>query len=100
MKEHGIYVGNSGDRPIVRGNIAWGNQVCGIHMNGDVSQGGDGIISGALVENNVIFDNGRKGGSGINCDGVRTLSFAIMYFTAIMAAAFRSTVLTARRTEE
>ncbi len=34
--EHGIYVSNSGD----------------------ISMGGDGIISGALVEANVIWDNG------------------------------------------
>lgn len=71
LKEHGIYVSNSGDRPIIRGNVSWGNRGCGIHMNGDLSQGGDGIISQALVESNVIFDNGRGGGSGINCDGVQ-----------------------------
>jgi hypothetical protein len=40
-------------------------------MNGDVSEGGDGIITGALVERNVIHDNGAGGGSGINCDGVQ-----------------------------
>jgi hypothetical protein len=33
--------------------------------------GGDGIISHALVEGNVIYNNGRAGGSGINCDGVQ-----------------------------
>jgi hypothetical protein len=45
-------------------------------MNGDLSQGGDGIISGALVENNVIYDNGAPfGGSGINCDGVQNSRF-------------------------
>ncbi len=76
VKQHGIYVGNSGDRPIIRGNIAWGNRQCGIHMNGDLSQGGEGIISGARVENNIIFDNGRGGGSGINCDGVQDSVFA------------------------
>ena len=70
-KEHGIYVSNSGDRPIIRGNTSRGNRVCGIHLNGDASQGGDGIISGARIENNVIADNGRGGGSGINCDGVQ-----------------------------
>src|SRR5438445_3752148 len=69
--EHGIYVGNSGDRPVIRGNVVWGNHASGIHMNGDVSQGGDGIISGALVEGNIIYDNGLGGGSGINCDGVQ-----------------------------
>jgi parallel beta-helix repeat protein len=69
--EHGIYVSNSGDRPIVRHNKVWGNRGNGIHLNGDESQGGDGIISGALVEGNVIFGNGTGGGSGINADGVQ-----------------------------
>ena len=69
--EHGIYVSNSGDRPVIRTNVSWGNYANGIHMNGDVSQGGDGVISNALVERNVIYENGRGGGSGINCDGVR-----------------------------
>jgi len=73
--EHGIYVGNSGDRPVIRRNIVWGNRANGIHMNGDVSQGGDGIISGALVEANTIYDNGLGGGSGINCDGVQSSVF-------------------------
>ncbi|MGH7344058.1 MAG: right-handed parallel beta-helix repeat-containing protein, partial [Candidatus Rokuibacteriota bacterium] len=70
--EHGIYVSNSGDRPVIRRNVVWGNRANGIHMNGDLSQGGDGIISGALVEANVIYDNGVGGGSGINCDGVQS----------------------------
>jgi hypothetical protein len=68
--EHGIYVSNSGDRPIVRRNLVYGNHANGIHMNGDESQGGDGIISDALVERNVIHGNGAGGGSGINMDGV------------------------------
>jgi parallel beta-helix repeat protein len=75
QKEHGIYVSNSGDRPIVRANTTWGNWHCGIHMNGDLSQGGDGIISHAVVESNVIFENGKGGGSGINCDGVQNSKF-------------------------
>lgn len=75
--EHGIYVSNSGDRPVIRGNTTWNNHGSGIHMNGDVSQGGDGIISGALVSRNRIYDNaanlgaGFGGGSGINMDGVQ-----------------------------
>ncbi|MBC7855303.1 MAG: right-handed parallel beta-helix repeat-containing protein [Pirellulaceae bacterium] len=73
--EHGIYVSNSGDRPVIRNNMIWGNRANGIHMNGDVSQGGDGIISGALVEGNVIYDNGLGGGSGINADGVQNSRF-------------------------
>jgi hypothetical protein len=44
-------------------------------MNGDVSQGGVGIITHALVENNIIYNNGRTGGSGINCDGVQNSRF-------------------------
>ena len=73
--EHGIYVSNSGDRPVIRNNTIWGNRANGIHMNGDVSMGGDGIISGALVEGNVIYDNGVGGGSGINADGVQNSRF-------------------------
>ncbi len=69
--EHGIYVSNSGDRPVIRNNRISGNHANGIHMNGDVSAGGDGVISDALVENNIIFDNGTGGGSGINMDGVQ-----------------------------
>ncbi|MBZ0113297.1 MAG: right-handed parallel beta-helix repeat-containing protein [Thermoanaerobaculia bacterium] len=69
--EHGIYVSNSGDRPVIRGNLIFDNNANGIHMNGDISQGGDGVISDALVENNFIFGNGVAGGSGINCDGVQ-----------------------------
>jgi len=70
--EHGIYVSNSGDRPVIRRNHVWGNNANGIHMNGDLSQGGDGVISGAVVEDNIIHDNGVAGGSGINGDGVQS----------------------------
>jgi parallel beta-helix repeat protein len=70
LDEHGIYVSNSGDRPIIRNNIIFGNHGSGIHMNGDVSQGGDGTISNALVSGNVIYNNGLAG-SGINMDGVQ-----------------------------
>jgi hypothetical protein len=69
--EHGIYVSNSGDRAIIRNNKSWGNDKNGIHINGDIDQGGDGIISEALVSGNIIFENGIHGGSGINMDGVQ-----------------------------
>jgi hypothetical protein len=69
--EHGIYVSNSCVNAIVRNNQVWGNAGNGIHMNGDLSQGGNGLIVNALVEKNVIYDNGRQGGSGINGDGVQ-----------------------------
>ncbi len=70
--QHGIYVSNSGDRIIIRGNTVEGNQGCGIHVNGDAGMGGDGIIAHALIEQNVLADNGRAGGSAINCDGVQS----------------------------
>jgi parallel beta-helix repeat protein len=69
-QQHGIYASNSADRPVIRHNRIWGNAMCGIHINGDISQGGDGVISNAVVEDNVIIDNGRAGGSAINGDGV------------------------------
>ena len=68
--EHGIYVSNSGDRPVIRDNEIWECHANGIHMNGDASLGGDGVISGALVEGNRIRSVGVGGGSGINADGV------------------------------
>ena len=71
VNEHGIYVSNSGDRPVIRNNTSYGNRANGIHMNGDASLGGDGLITGALVTGNTIYDNGVGGGSGINMDGVQ-----------------------------
>jgi parallel beta-helix repeat protein len=68
--QHGIYVSNSGDRPIVRGNRLHDNRLAGVQLNADLSSGGDGIITGALVENNVIYNNGAGGGAAINADGL------------------------------
>jgi hypothetical protein len=74
--EHGIYQSNSSTRPIIRGNHSHHNTSAGIHMNGDISeQPGNGLVTHALVENNVIWENGTGGGSGINCDGVDYSSF-------------------------
>jgi parallel beta-helix repeat protein len=71
QQQHGIYISNASVGPVVRGNTSWGNHAAGIHMNGDASQGGTGIIAQATVERNIIHDNGVGGGSGINCDGVQ-----------------------------
>ena len=68
LDEHGIYVSNSSDRPIIRFNECYGNNAIGIHMNGDLSAGGDGIISDAEVYGNIIHDNNLA--AGINMDGV------------------------------
>jgi parallel beta-helix repeat protein len=70
--QHGIYVSNSGDRPVVRGNLLHDNAGCGLQLNADLSQGGDGLITGAILENNVIWNNGAAGGSAINLDGVQS----------------------------
>ncbi|MBU1661133.1 MAG: right-handed parallel beta-helix repeat-containing protein [Chloroflexi bacterium] len=68
--EHGIYVNNSSDRFIIRGNRVYSNVNCGIHLNGDLESGGDGVMTDGLVENNSIYENGSGGGAGINMDGV------------------------------
>jgi parallel beta-helix repeat protein len=70
QQQHGIYVSNSADRPIVRGNSVFENYQSGIQLNADASMGGDGIISGAVIENNIIRANGAGGGASINLDGV------------------------------
>jgi len=70
VEQHGIYVSNSGDYPIIRGNRVHHNYACGIHMNADASMGGDGIISHGVVEANVVYANGAGGGAAINMDGV------------------------------
>jgi parallel beta-helix repeat protein len=69
--EHGIYVSNSGDNPVVRNNICFVNNASGIQLNADASQGGDGIITNAVIEGNIIYSNGIGGGAAINLDGVQ-----------------------------
>jgi parallel beta-helix repeat protein len=69
--EHGVYQSNSGDYPVISANRLHHNAAAGIHMNGDRNfTPGDGIISFAVVEKNIVYENGARGGSGINCDGV------------------------------
>jgi len=70
--EHGIYVNNSSDNGVVRGNESYGSVSNGIHMNGDASMGGDGELSNWLVEDNVCHNNPA---TGINCDGVDQSTF-------------------------
>lgn len=68
--EHGVYLSNSGDHFVVRGNHLHDNARCGLHMNGDLSQGGDGLISHGRIDRNLITGNGVEGCAGINLDGV------------------------------
>jgi parallel beta-helix repeat protein len=72
VNEHGIYVSNSGDRPVLRNNHVHDNVASGIQLNADLSAGGDGIITNALIEGNVIHGNGTAGGAAINLDGVQS----------------------------
>lgn len=71
VQQHGIYVANSGDRPVVRGNLLHDNAGSGLRSSGDATQGGDGIISGAVFEDNIIYNNGALGGAAINSDGLQ-----------------------------
>jgi parallel beta-helix repeat protein len=79
--EHGIYVSNSADNPIVRGNRVWENHASGIQINADAEMGGDGIITGAVVEANKVWANGKDGGAAINLDGVHggTIQNNVLY---------------------
>jgi hypothetical protein len=47
------------------------NYGCGIQLNADrYTPPGDGIITSALIEDNVLYDNGAGGGGTVNLDGV------------------------------
>lgn len=67
--EHGIYVSNSSDSAIIRYNRSHDNRAAGLHFNGDISQGGDGINHAPQVYGNILYNNGSGGGSAINMDG-------------------------------
>jgi parallel beta-helix repeat protein len=70
---HGIYLANGGsDNTILRGNRCYNNFKNGIHFNGDLSVGGDGLHTGLIVENNVLYDNSDN---GIDADGVQDSVF-------------------------
>jgi parallel beta-helix repeat protein len=82
LAEHGIYVSNSGDRPVIRNNRVHDNAAGGIQINADpamlrpdLGATGDGITEGAVVENNVVWGNGRLGGAAINLASVRNSVF-------------------------
>lgn len=69
--EHGIYVSNSSDNPIIRFNIVHDNNASGIQINADPVLDGDGIISNAVIDSNIIYGNGVAGGGSINLASVR-----------------------------
>jgi hypothetical protein len=69
---HGLYLANGGsDGTTLRGNRISGAgpmESAGIHLNGDLSVGGDGLIQDVVIENNVISGNNHN---GVNADGVQ-----------------------------
>ena len=62
----GIYASDSSDFLTIKDNILHNNTLIGLHMNGDINSGRDGIMSKCVISNNTIYNNG----TGINCDGV------------------------------
>ncbi|MEI8063206.1 MAG: NosD domain-containing protein [Verrucomicrobiota bacterium] len=69
LEQHGIYVSNSRserNNPVIRGNESYANNYTGIQVNGDCKSGGNGSITGAIIENNIIHDNSSKGMSLIS----------------------------------
>jgi parallel beta-helix repeat protein len=72
-RSHGIYLANGGsDNTVLRGNRCYNNSKNGIHFNGDLSMGGDGMHSGLIVENNVLYANTDN---GVDADGVENSVF-------------------------
>lgn len=89
LDQHGIYVSNStsaADNPIVRNNECFDNNENGLQFNGDCDVGGDGIISGALIENNVVHHNNWKGFSLISVQG-STIRNNLIYENGLLAGA-------------
>ena len=69
QNSHGITVSNSSENPIIRHNIIHHNAASGLQVDGDESAGGGGIITSPIIHNNIIYENGLKGGAAINLDG-------------------------------
>lgn len=89
LQEHGIYVSNStsaADNPVVRNNECFDNNQNGVQLNGDCDAGGDGIISGALIENNIVHHNNWKGFSLISVQN-STIRNNLIYENGLLAGA-------------
>ncbi len=75
-RDHGIYFSNGGTgNTLVRRNVIVGSSTAGMHFNGDrfVDTGGtDGVISGMLMDGNILVGNGQN---GFNMDGVQDSLF-------------------------
>ncbi len=69
--QHGIYVANSADNPVIRDNVSFDNRQAGIQINADPELPGDGIISGADISGNILYQNGKGGSAALNLASVR-----------------------------
>jgi hypothetical protein len=70
LDSHGIYLANGGsDNTVVRGNVAYSNANNGIHLNGDLGIGGDGLHQGVTLEDNVLYGNAAN---GMDLDGIQS----------------------------
>ncbi|MBL8744705.1 MAG: right-handed parallel beta-helix repeat-containing protein [Myxococcales bacterium] len=87
---HGIYLANAGsDGTVLRRNHIFdlpADESAGIHFNGDLSVGGDGIIEGLTVDGNVIHDLGHN---ALNMDGVQSSTIMNNVIYGIAAHAIR-----------
>ena len=73
VASHGIYLANGGsDNTVLRANRCHNNGKNGIHFNGDIREGGDGLHSGITVENNILYNNTDN---GVDADGVQDSVF-------------------------
>ncbi len=67
---HGMYLANGGsDNTVIRGNILFDNAVNGLHLNGDLSVGGDGLHTGITIDANVIYGNRAN---AMDLDGIES----------------------------
>jgi hypothetical protein len=57
---HGLYLSGSTTGAVVEGNVIQDNAYIGIHINGDLSEGGLGLVTASLIMDNRIFDNGQN----------------------------------------
>ena len=76
LGQHGVYVANSADGPVIRRNISHHNAWAGIQINADPATTvsdppADGIISNALVEQNIVYANGAGGGGSFDFASIR-----------------------------
>ena len=68
---HGIYWSNALVSATIRLNTIYNCGGNGIHLNGDISQGGTGVADGCLIERNTLYNNQQTYlGGEINPDGL------------------------------